>query len=920
MSRRQRAAYRLLSRVLPGEFRRRQGAELEGTAMDCLARERARFGRVGILIGWAGILVDLSTTAVALRWRSARRREHRATSLEPTSPLPTLSAAIGDVVREIRMPRLVRGHRGYALLTVTSLSLAVGATLVVFTVVNALWLKPVPFTEPGRLVMLFGSSAGEGDTYAFSEPIAARWRIFEAIAGQVVTSGDHAGQTAHLRFHAAGRDVETVGITPTYFSVLGQSIRGRDFTSHDNRPGAEPVAIISDRLWSRAFGRRDALIGALVPATPFPVRIIGIAPPGFEGARRGERTDVWVPAALAARLSPAAATTNPEGGSTLLVARLWPGQRPEAARRQFLERHAAEFGHHPDYVNSRQHWEALQVVRLADVFGTPSSRTIVVNEGRAASVVAGLAALVLLGSCATLMALVLVHYERRRRELSVRLALGASRLRLAAQLGLELGWLAAAGTGGAVVVALAALQMLPALSLPGGIDLGRLDLSLDWRVLGAAIGTTTFTLATGALVPLLQFTRGSLSGEVVAVPSTTPASSQRLRQALLAVHVSATIVVLVSAGLFVRAVVHGFTAGPGFDVDRTVSVRLRLPPLRATPDADIKAQLAAAWERTERLVGDLRALPGVDDVARGFMPIGLERMNDVRTTKTVEAGGEQRQLLVGTLRGGPALTAALGVPLLSGRALTQDDAAGRAAISPALITASLARTLWPTGDPVGQIVLINRGIRCQVVGVVGDVAYGSMSQPVAGVIIRVQEGAGIDQSFVVRTSRPGFTVEPIRRLIADMAPDAHRVTIATGREIVARDLGRQRLGAWFFSGFGLIALALGAGGVFGLVAYLAESRRREFGVRVALGATPRDLVGRGMAAGLVPVGLGAVAGLVASAIVSRLFVRALPGLNTLDPLTYASVALLMTACAAGAGLTAAWRLRTVAPADALRAE
>jgi hypothetical protein len=286
----------------------------------------------------------------------------------------------------------------------------------------------------------------------------------------------------------------------------------------------------------------------------------------------------------------------------------------------------------------------------------------------------------------------------------------------------------------------------------------------------------------------------------------------------------------------------------------------------------------------------------------------------------VEAGGEQRQLLVGTLRGGPALTAALGVPLLSGRALTQDDAAGRAAISPALITASLARTLWPTGDPVGQIVLINRGIRCQVVGVVGDVAYGSMSQPVAGVIIRVQEGAGIDQSFVVRTSRPGFTVEPIRRLIADMAPDAHRVTIATGREIVARDLGRQRLGAWFFSGFGLIALALGAGGVFGLVAYLAESRRREFGVRVALGATPRDLVGRGMAAGLVPVGLGAVAGLVASAIVSRLFVRALPGLNTLDPLTYASVALLMTACAAGAGLTAAWRLRTVAPADALRAE
>jgi putative ABC transport system permease protein len=151
-------------------------------------------------------------------------------------------------------------------------------------------------------------------------------------------------------------------------------------------------------------------------------------------------------------------------------------------------------------------------------------------------------------------------------------------------------------------------------------------------------------------------------------------------------------------------------------------------------------------------------------------------------------------------------------------------------------------------------------------------------------------------------------------------PDAHRVAIATGREIVARDLGRQRLGAWFFSGFGLIALVLGAGGVFGLVAYLAESRRREFGVRVALGATPRDLVRRGVAAGLVPVGVGAAAGLIAAAIVARVFVSALPGLSTLDPLTYVSVALLMTACAAGAGLTGAWRLRTVAPADALREE
>jgi predicted permease len=821
------------------------------------------------------------------------------------------------------MPRLIRGHRGYAVLAVTSLSLAVGATLAVFTVVNALWLKPVPFPEPDRVVMVVGSSAGEGDGFSqVGLETADRWTMFEAVAGQVVTSGDSARNAAHLSVDAAGRKVETLAVTSKYFNVLGQSIRGRDFTRDDNRPGAEPVAIISDRLWARAFGRRDDVIGALAAARPFPVRIVGVAPPGFEGARRGERTDVWVPAALAARLSPAAATTGDEGPGALVLARLRPGQTPEAARQQYLEQAIASAQVAPgvSFDRYREYLESLQVVRLADVFGTPSSRTIVINEGRAAGVVAGLAALVLLGSCATLMALVLVHYERRRRELSVRLALGASRLRLAAQLGAEFGWLAAAGTTGAIVVALAGLRVLPALSLPGGVDLGRLDLSLDWRVLGAAIGTTTLTLATAALVPLLRFTRGDLAGEIVAVRSTTPASSQRLRQTLLAVHVSATIVVLVSAGLFVRAVVYGFTSGPGFDVDRTVSVRLRLPPIRSTPGTNLRAAVAAAHQKAERIADAIREQPGVDAVALGWMPIGPERMNDVLTPKTVEAGGEQRQLTIGMLRGGAGLSEALGLPVLSGRALTPADAVGRGGMAPALITASLARALWPADDPVGQIVSFVPGGRYQVVGVVPDFAYGSMNQPVAGVIVSVLEGFGIGPSFVVRTERPDAMVEPIRRLFAGLVPDAHRVAIATGREIVARDLGRQRLGAWFFSGFGLIALVLGAGGVFGLVAYLAESRRREFGVRVALGATPRDLVRRGVAAGLVPVGVGAAAGLIAAAIVARVFVSALPGLSTLDPLTYVSVALLMTACAAGAGLTGAWRLRTVAPADALREE
>ena len=923
MSRRQRAAYRLLSRILPAAFRARVGGDLEYAAIACLDRERRRFGRLGVLVAWGGVLVDLMIAAVALRWPARQAAQDRVAPFDPTGSHPTtLSGVIRDILQEIHMPRLIRGHRGYAVLAVTSLSLAVGATLAVFTVVNALWLKPVPFPEPDRVVMVVGSSAGEGDGFSqVGLETADRWTMFEAVAGQVVTSGDSARNAAHLSVDAAGRKVETLAVTSKYFNVLGQSIRGRDFTRDDNRPGAEPVAIISDRLWARAFGRHDDVIGALAAARPFPVRIVGVAPPGFEGARRGERTDVWVPAALAARLSPAAATTGDEGPGALVLARLRPGQTPEAARQQYLEQAIASAQVAPgvSFDRYREYLESLQVVRLADVFGTPSSRTIVINEGRAAGVVAGLAALVLLGSCATLMALVLVHYERRRRELSVRLALGASRLRLATQLGTEFGWLAAAGTAGAIVVALAGLRVLPALSLPGGVDLGRLDLSLDWRVLGAAIGTTTLTLAAAALLPLLRFTRGDLAGEIVAVRSTAPASSQRLRQALLALHVSATIVVLVSAGLFVRAVVHGFRAGPGFDVDRTVSVRLLLPQLGQTPDADIRAELEAVWEKTGRIVDGLSALPGVDVVARGLMPIGLERMNDALRVKTIETRGERRQLTIGDLRGGASLTAALGVPTLSGRALTPSDATARGGIAPVLVTASLARTLWPADDPVGQVVLVGRGSRYQVVGVVQDFAYGSMNQPTAGVIVRVSETSGIVQSFVLHAVHPEAIVEPIRRLVAGMVPDVHRVAIATGREVVARDLGRQRLGAWFFSGFGLAALLLGIGGAFGLVAYLAESRQREFGVRLTLGADMRHLVRTGLAAALVPVSAGVAAGLVLAGGVSRLFTSLLAGISALDPATYLLVAATMLGCATLAALAAAWRLRRTSPSDALRA-
>jgi predicted permease len=593
----------------------------------------------------------------------------------------------------------------------------------------------------------------------------------------------------------------------------------------------------------------------------------------------------------------------------LVLARIAPGRTYADVEGQFV-RDA------PDEL-AREARSLVRLVPLASVFGTPTVRTVVIAGGRAGYVVGALAALVLVAGCATLMAMALVHYERRRRELCVRLALGASQGRLVRDLVRELVLPAAAGASAALLLAVWSLRALPSLSLPGGIDLSRLDLSIDWRVLAAAIAATILTLATAAIVPVARFTRSRLAGELVGSTSTAPASSHRLRQGLLAVHVSATIVVLVAAGLFVRAVTFGFSTGAGFDVDRTAFVQVQTAP--PFVGADLTAVLARARADVARVEDGLREIPSVIVVARGRSPLGPD--SSQIWTRKIETADGLRDVRIGAMSEGPNLLDALGVPIVRGRGLTPADAQARPVR--VVLTQSLARALWPGEDPIGknlvQIIGERRTVG-SVVGIAADFAYGSLGETTAGVLVGVSALAG-NGRWVIRTESEATTVvSAIERRVREVVPDAPRVTVTTGRAIVTTDLARQRLGAWFFSGFGLVALTLGLGGVFGLVAYLAESRRREFGVRLALGATPRQLIQRGMMAGIGPVVVGAAAGLAAAAVVARGLISLLPGLGVLDPITYASVGALMVGGAVAASLAAAWPLLRVSPSEALRAE
>ncbi|MEX1127665.1 MAG: ABC transporter permease [Vicinamibacterales bacterium] len=358
-----------------------------------------------------------------------------------------------------------------------------------------------------------------------------------------------------------------------------------------------------------------------------------------------------------------------------------------------------------------------------------------------------------------------------------------------------------------------------------------------------------------------------------------------------------------------RAVVHGFGSAPGFDVNRTIFVSIQEGTPWAAPGG-FRPDLIT--NRSARLMGALREVPGVTEVAQGLPPIGPA---DRFVIKRLRAEDREHEVAVAQLRGSPEMLSVLGVPILSGRSLTAAD--GSVSPYPAVITQSLARRLWPDGGALGQPLRapVSRLGPFIVVGIASDFPFGSLSDPGDGAIVTAQPILnGITSFFVVRTEQPAMVAGTIRRTIK-----AHVLNVATGREIVALDIGRQRLGAWFFSGFGLAALLLGIGGAFGLVAYLAESQRREFGVRLALGANMGHLVRRGLAAALVPVCAGLAAGLFLAALVSRMFTSLLAGISALDAVTYVAVAVTTLGCAAAAALAASWRLRRTSPADALRA-
>jgi putative ABC transport system permease protein len=804
----------------------------------------------------------------------------------------------------------MKARSSYIAVASFTLALACGAFVLVYAVGRGLWSWSTPIERPDRVVAVLhaDTTRGGGDRSYFGPPGLERLQetgVFESVSGHILTDGSGADFRSRLLFESVGRAVETVAVHHRYFSVLGVSVRGRDFRAEDDRDGAEAVAIISDRLWRSAFLEDESVVGAVVPASPMAIRIVGIAPAGFRGARLGEATDLWVPSGLMPRL----AVSGRAQGNVLYqaIGRIRDGVTVESASQALM-----------DMSDGRRPYMAVPLNRL---FGAEEHQTVVVESDGVLRFLPIAGGLVLLAGFATLTSLATVHYEARRREFAIRGALGASIGRIALLLVRETGLIVLLGLAGAVGVVGSGLKVIPSVTLPTGVDLGRLDYGLDWRLMVLSAVVSVVGLSLALVGPLFRAAGHQLAREALVTSRTGSRSSQALERVALGVQSAASVALVVLAVLFGQTVSYAQNDSVGFDVDPLVFINARVQRetvLRMEAGRFVSeiTNVDARESGLRALIDDLSRTPGVQAVALGFAPLGPIQAAWAGRAGTAGSDVEPAsRFLFGSVAAN--YFNVLGVPLVAG---SWSDTVREAERPPVAITESLAHELWPGESPLGKTLGDDT-----VVAVVRDFTIGLPSAGTQKALFRL---AGVRQAaraaqflLTVQAASDATALAPtIERVARDAFPEASSIDVEVATTVVATDVGRQRLGWWFVSLFGLVVLVLCASSILGIVDRYAEARRRELAIRLALGA-PRDSLSRMVAKqALLPVAGGVVLGLVAGAIGARLFVGLFLGVGPLEPTGYIA-AVGVTLAVSGLGIIRAGLLvRGLSIAPCLRSE
>jgi putative ABC transport system permease protein len=792
--------------------------------------------------------------------------------------------------------RMLLKQPGFTLIAVLTLGLGIGANTAIFSVVNAVLLRALPFKDTGRLVALWESNPQNPQ----NEVAAANfldWRaqnqVFEQLAALSYASVALTGEAEPERLQA-------VVVTPSFFATLGAQARlGRTFLPAEERPDAPRVVVLSHDLWQRRFAADPNLIGKTIMLNGLNRTVVGVMPPGFQLQFPTQRqVDLWLPRIFTTTLS-----ANRTAHFLYVFARLKPNVTTAQAQGEMetLARRLAE-----QYPNSNTNVS----VRL-----NPLQTQIVGKVRRPLLILLGAVACVLLIACANIANLLLGRAAVRQREFAIRAALGATRLRVIRQLLTESVMLA--GLGGALGLLLAfwGIRLLIAIS---PATLPRLqEVGIDGQVLGFTLLVSLLTGLVFGLVPALQASRLDLNASLKeGQRSAIGGLRQQLRGLLVGTEVALALVLLTGAGLLLRSFWHLLEVNPGFKPDHVLAMDIALPGAKYGK----AEQQAAFFEQSLRRV---ESLPGVVSAAAGLnLPLSGSNATTGVTPddRPIPAPSDVSQIDYRLIS--PNYFRTLGIPLRAGRDFSERDAPGNPPV--AIINESLAHRFWPNEDAVGKRLTVreNPPVSCEVIGVAGDVKHYRLdAEAKAEIYVPYLQRPNDFMHIVVRTAAdPLQLVGALRRELAAVDKDQPVHNIKTMEQLLAESIAQPNFNLRLLGIFAAVALLLAAVGIYGVVSYLVTQRTHEIGIRLALGARAQDVlklvVKQGMSWALGGVALG----LIASFALTRLMEGLLFGVRASDPLTFMVITLLLSGIAFVACWVPARRATKVDPLSALRQE
>jgi putative ABC transport system permease protein len=792
--------------------------------------------------------------------------------------------------------RMLLKGRGFTITTILTLALGIGVNSAIFSVINTVLLRPLPYPKQEQLMVLSEVNPKKNmDQVPVSPPDLADWKSQTRVLENMAAYRSGSSASFNLTSGAEPERIQGAFVSADLFHVLGvQPTRGRNFTADEEKAGGN-VVIISHGLWQRRFGSDPNVVGQPLTLNGVSYSIVGIMPPNFQFPIQPERVELWVPLRL-----PDEVEQDRMAHMLRVVGRLKPGATQEQAQSEMntIARRLQQ-----QYPTSNTDLGATVVPLLEQVVG---------NMRIALWVLLGAVGFVLLIACANVANLLLARATARRKEIALRTALGASRLRLVRQLLTESVLLSLLGGALGLVLATWGLRLLVAVS-PNNIP--RLqEVGLDGWVLGFTFLISLLTGIFFGLAPALQASKTDLTESLKeGGKSSSGLHRSRMRDVLVVSEMALALVLLISAGLMMQSFVRLRQADPGFNPENILTMRVALPDSKYPETYQSQAFY-------QQLLQRVSSLPGVQsaDVVTGVPLSGQQTVLafDIVGGPTPRPG----EVLTADYRAiSPGYFSTMGIPLIKGRLFTDRDR--QDAPSVLIINETMARRYWPNEEPIGKRVNVGPTPH-EVVGVVGDVRQmGLDAGPNAEMYEPYLQAPWNSLTLVVRSkSDPQRLAAAVINEVRGVDKDQPVSNVKPMADIVAESVAQPRLYTMLLGIFASVALLLAAVGLFGVVAYSVTQRTHEIGIRQALGARPGDVlklvVGKSMLLALLGVAIGSLVAF----LTTRILATFLYGVSSLDPVTFVGGAVVLSAVALLASLIPARRAMKVSPVVALRYE